>query len=79
MDFGQNSMISNACEIARKLFTTDEKDGKSSGHVVRKLLRCAISSCFDMGNICCKECGIKNCRYKCNYADKEACEHKYIE
>jgi hypothetical protein len=32
-----------------------------------------------MGNICCKECSIKNCRYKCNFFDKEVCEHKYIE
>ncbi len=79
MDFGQNSMIYNACKIARKLFTANEKDEKSNGHVVRKCLRCDISSCFDMGNICCKECSIKNCRYKCNFADKENCEHKYIE
>lgn len=86
MDYGQNSMITNACGIARKLFTVNERgifiknrDKKSNGHVVKKCLRCDISSCFDMGNICCKECSIKNCRYKCNFADKENCEHKYIE
>ena len=79
LDFGQSTVIYNACEIARKLFTVNEKDEKSNGRVVRKCFMCDISSCFDMGNICCKECSIKNCRYKCNFADKENCEHKYIE
>ena len=40
MDFGQNTVIYNACEIARKLFTVNEKDEKSNGRVVRK---CSVS------------------------------------
>jgi hypothetical protein len=32
-----------------------------------------------MGSICCKECNIKNCRYKCDFIDREVCEHEYIE
>lgn len=79
MDFGQNTIIYDVCEIARKIFAADGKDEKSNRHIVRKCLRCDISSCFDMGNICCKDCSIKNCRYKCDFADKENCEHKYTE
>lgn len=43
---------------------------------VKKQLRCTISTCFDMQNICCKACDIKKCRYICNYIDKVECEHQ---
>lgn len=66
-------------KLGNEPFLSTNVDEASKGHVARKQLRCAISSCFDMGNICCKECSIKNCRYKCNFIDKEVCEHKYIE
>lgn len=86
MNFRQNSMVSVACQVARKLFTIDAEcffaenmDEESNGHVVGKPLKCVISSCFDMGSICCKECNIKNCRYKCDFIDREVCEHEYIE
>lgn len=86
MGFGQNSMICIACEAVRRIFTKEKQwffaknvDNESHGHVVKKQLRCGISSCFDMGNICCKECNIKDCRYKCDFIYKEVCEHEYIE
>jgi len=86
LDFRQNSAISLACQVARRLFTigkrciiVEDMDKESNGHVVKKQLKCAISSCFDMGNICCKECNIKNCRFKCDFIDKETCDHEYIE
>ncbi|MEA4846868.1 MAG: hypothetical protein VB106_06505 [Clostridiaceae bacterium] len=71
------------CGTVKGLFKNEEKpvydkemDEKSNRNVVKKQLRCAISSCFDKQDICCKECDIKNCRYKCNFIDKEVCEHQ---
>jgi uncharacterized protein YutE (UPF0331/DUF86 family) len=79
-------MVSIACQVAKRLFAIGERrffvesmDEESNGRVVKKQLKCAISSCFDMGSICCKECTIKNCRYKCDFIDREVCEHEYIE
>jgi hypothetical protein len=54
-------------------------DKQSNGQEVKMLLRCDSSSCFDKYNICCKACDIKKCRYKCNYFDKDVCEHQFIE
>jgi uncharacterized protein YutE (UPF0331/DUF86 family) len=75
-----------AAEIARalhkkveQLFFNEEMDNMSSYYVVKKQLRCAVSSCFDKYNICCKACDIKKCRYKCNFINKEVCEHERIE
>lgn len=51
-------------------------DKESNGHIVKKQLRCTISGCFDKNNICCKACDIKKCRFKCNFLDKEECEHQ---
>lgn len=69
--------------IVKRMFKTVYKsyhnksmDERSNGHVVKKQLKCAVSSCFDRQDICCKECNIKGCRYKCNYLDKEVCEHQ---
>ncbi len=61
---------------AEQLFFSRKVDKESNGHIVEKQLRCAISSCFDKNNICCKACDIKKCRYKCNFIDKEVCEHQ---
>lgn len=86
MNFVQNSMISIACGVARRLFIIggrgffcENVDAESNGHVMKKQLRCAISTCFDKGSICCKVCDIKNCRYKCNFIDKVVCENQYWE
>lgn len=82
----QNPVIYIAYEIVRRLFMAAGKalpdkymDDGSNKYEVKKLLRCAISNCFDKGNICCKACDIKKCRYKCNFIDNEICEHQYIE
>lgn len=73
-------------KIGKRLFMMIEElgfnrkvDELSNGHDVKKLLRCAASSCFDKDNICCKACDIKKCRYKCNFLDKGICEHQYLE
>lgn len=65
--------IRNSAE--RRLYVGNMDDA-SNGQTVKKQLRCAISSCFDKNNICCKECDIKSCRYKCNFIDQEVCEHQ---
>lgn len=77
------NLITAACGMAKRLLASEKgvffsvgMDEKSSKYVVRKQLRCAISSCFDKNNICCKVCDIKKCRYKCNFLDKEVCEHQ---
>ena len=82
---GQNPSISVVCESVEKLFIVAETplpskpmDDVSNGQAVESPLRCAISSCFDKGNICCKACDIKKCRYKCNFIDKKVCEHQFI-
>lgn len=55
-------------------------DKESDAYVVKKQLRCTISGCFDKDNICCKACDIrKKCRFKCNFIDKEECEHQRWE
>lgn len=86
MNFEQNSMVSIACGVIKRLFAIGERgffsenaDRESNGHIVEKQLRCTISSCFDKQNICCKACDIKNCRYKCNFIDKEVCDYQYYE
>ncbi|MGI6586402.1 MAG: hypothetical protein GX301_09980 [Gracilibacteraceae bacterium] len=86
MDFRLNPAISAACAAVKRLFTIDGRcfsiknmDEKSDGHVVEKQLKCAVSSCLDMGSICCKECSIRNCRYKCDYVDKEICNHQLFD
>lgn len=63
--------------IAERSFFSKEIDDGSNGCVVKEQLRCAISGCFDKYNICCKACDIKKCRYKCNFIDKEVCEHQF--
>lgn len=70
----RNPIIRIADKLIRIL--GNKMDKESNGHVVKKQLRCAISSCFDKNNICCKTCDIKKCRYKCNFIDKEVCEHQ---
>lgn len=79
-----NPAITIAFEIVKRLFKIEkvsfdskEMGEKSSGRYVKKQLRCAVSGCFDKDNICCKECDIKKCRYKCNFIDREVCEHQY--
>jgi len=57
----------------------ENMDIMSNGQGVKVQLRCSSSGCFDMHNICCKACGIKKCRYKCNYIDSEICEYQYIK
>lgn len=81
----KNSFITALCLMASGLLESGEKsvfneneDDGSNGLIVQKQLKCTISTCFDMGNTCCKECEIKTCRYKCNYADKEICEHQSL-
>lgn len=84
---GQNPVMSLVFRIAERLFMITGKpffnsnmDGESKEYEVKKLLRCAISGCFDKDNICCKACDIrKKCRYKCNFIDKEVCEHQFIK
>lgn len=85
MDFRLNPMISAACAAVKRLFAIDEScfsiknmDEESSGHTVEKQLKCAVSSCLDMGSICCKECNIRDCRYKCDFVDKEVCNHQFF-
>ncbi|MHB1394747.1 MAG: hypothetical protein ACYCYE_17110 [Clostridia bacterium] len=82
----RNPVMSIAYEIVKNLFTIEREsffikkmDNESNGHIVKKQLRCTISSCFDMHNICCKVCDIKKCRYKCNFIDKEECEHQKLD
>ena len=65
--------------ITGKPFFNKNMDGESKEYEVKKLLRCAVSGCFDKHNICCKACDIKKCRYKCNFVDKEVCEHQYLK
>lgn len=84
MIFEQNSMISIAYGVVKRFFAIGERsffsknaDEEPNGHIVEKQLRCTVSSCFDKQNICCKACDIKNCRYKCNFMDKEVCEHEF--
>ena len=79
-DTKKSYAIFKVFDIAKRLFKTGNKsfynksmDERSNGQVVKKQLKCAISSCFDKQNICCKECNIKGCRYKCNFIDNEAC------
>lgn len=79
------SAIVIICGVVRKLFILEDTlsnnskmDEESNTYVVKKQLRCAISGCFDKNNICCKECDIKKCRYKCNFIDKDICEHQFI-
>ena len=76
--------VSIVSRIGKRLFMMVEElgfnknvDEQSNGHEVKKQLRCAISGCFDKDNICCKQCDIKKCRYKCNFVDKEVCEHQF--
>jgi len=78
-----NTSISVVYTILERLFITWEDsfsikwmDNKSKRHIVESPLRCAISGCFEKGNICCKSCDIKKCRYKCNFIDKAVCEHQ---
>lgn len=80
-----NSAVAMVCEAAKRLFRIEEEpfngekmDGGSNGHIVKGQLRCAVSGCFDKDNICCKECDIKKCRYKCNFVDKDVCEHQFM-
>lgn len=62
--------------IKEESLSNSKLDARSNGHIVKKRLRCAISGCFDMDTICCKECNIKKCMYKCNFIDREVCEHQ---
>ena len=85
-DSKYNPVIAIACGIVKRLFAIEkgpffnkEMDYESNGHIVKKLLRCTISSCFDKNNICCKVCDIKKCRYKCNFIDKDVCEHQKLD
>jgi len=85
-DTKKGLVISIACGIMERLFMmcgksylNNDMDVTSSKPEVKKQLRCAISGCFDKDNICCKACDIKKCRYKCNFIDKEVCEHQYIK
>ncbi len=78
-----NSVISSALRAARGFFTKGHilfsnecMDKEPNEPVAKKQIRCAISGCFDKYDICCKECDIKNCRYKCNFIDREVCEHQ---
>jgi len=78
-----NTLVSTYKRLERKLreylglfFFGKKMDDRSDGQIVKKQLRCTISSCFDKNNICCKTCDIKKCRYKCNFMDKEVCEHQ---
>lgn len=64
---------------AERLLFSKKADEESNGHVIKKQLRCAISSCFDKNDICCKVCDIKKCRYKCNFIDTELCEHQKVD
>lgn len=63
---------------AAELGFNSNMDITSNKQKVKVLLRCSASGCFDMHNICCKACGIKKCRYKCNFLDKEICEYQYM-
>lgn len=63
---------------AVELGFSNKMDIQSNEQKAKVLLRCSVSGCFDMHNICCKACGIKKCRYKCNFLDKEICEHQYM-
>ncbi|KUO76233.1 MAG: hypothetical protein APF77_24055 [Clostridia bacterium BRH_c25] len=83
-DSKRNPVLSIAYGLAERLFmiTGGSSNGKnvdkeSNEGEVKKQLRCAISGCFDKDNICCKACDIKKCRFKCNFMDKEVCEHQY--
>lgn len=71
-------IIERLSERKEEPLSDTDIDDKSNGHIVKRQLRCAVSGCFDMDNICCKDCYIKNCRYKCNFIDKEVCEHQFI-
>ncbi len=80
-----NTVIAVVYGAAKRLFRIEEEplsdkemDEGSNGRIVKKQLRCAVSGCFDKDNICCKECDIKKCRFKCNFIDKEVCEHQFI-
>lgn len=80
-----NTAIATAIAAMKRLFAMEEEslpdadmDEGSNGQSVKKPLRCSISGCFDKYNICCKACDIKKCRYKCNFLDKEVCEHQFI-
>ena len=64
--------------IIEELGFSKKVDEPSNGHEVKELLRCASSSCFDKGNICCKACDIKKCRYKCNFSNQKVCEHQFM-
>ena len=41
--------------------------------------RCGNSGCLDKNDICCKACDIEKCRYKCDFLDKEICDHQYLK
>ncbi|HYF83775.1 MAG TPA: hypothetical protein VEB00_12190 [Clostridia bacterium] len=72
-------LIYSLRKLADRLFFSKNVDKESDGHIVKKQLRCAISSCFDKNNICCKVCDIKKCRFKCNFIDKEVCDHQKLD
>ncbi len=82
----KNSVITTAEKLmhtlqkrVERLFFSRKVDEGSNGHIVKTQLRCTISSCFDKNNLCCKVCDIKKCRYKCNFIDKEVCEHQKLD
>jgi hypothetical protein len=72
-------LIYSLRKLVERLFLSKKADKEVNGHIVKNQLRCAISSCFDKNNICCKVCDIKKCRYKCNFIDTEVCEHQKLD
>ena len=66
-------------KLVERLLYSKKADKESDGQTVKRQLRCTISSCFDKNNICCKVCDIKKCHYKCNFMDKEVCEHQKLD
>lgn len=72
-------LVYSSRKLVERLFFSKKADKESDGHTVKKQLRCTISSCFDKNNICCKVCDIKKCHYKCNFMDKEVCEHQKLD
>jgi len=72
-------LIRTLCGRVEQLLFSRKLEKEPNDHTMKKQLRCTISSCFDKHNICCKVCDIKKCRYKCNFIDKEECEHQKLD
>lgn len=78
----RNPTIALAANIAKVLekrveqLFFDEAEGKPEQYEKKEHIRCTVSFCFDMQDICCKSCSFRKCTYKCDHIDEDECKYQ---